>query len=145
MRRRDAVDTKEAATVLGMKDKEITDVAETPDGHVVTTHDGQRTLIHRDGSLTHGVAEPEVEVVGEVSDEEAVRIAAHMNGEAVTEAGEAGDDEVPNGTAAEVLDWVGEDQDRAERALHLEMKSPNQRTTLVAKLSQLLTRLGAQG
>lgn len=135
------MDLNEAAARMGMKaGTEVVDVAETDDGHVVTTHDGQRTLIHSDGSMTHGVADPDVEVVEEISDEEAAQIAAYVD-----RATEVGDDEVPDGTANEVLEWVGEDVDRAERALDVELHSENQRTTLVAKLSALLARLGAQG
>lgn len=132
---------EEAAARLGMKPhREVVDVVETPDGHVVTTHDGYRTLINPDGSMTFGVPEPDVEVVGELTEEEAAAIAVHVN-----RTTEAGDDQVPDGTAAEVLEWVGEDVDRAQRALDAELHSANQRTTLVAKLSSLLGRLGAQG
>jgi hypothetical protein len=135
------MDIAEAAQRMGMKAfKEVVDVVETPDGHVVTTHDGFRTLIHPDGAMTFGVPEPDVEVVEEISEVEAQAIAEHVN--RVTE---AGDDDVPDGTANEIMEWVGEDIARGERALAVELKRDPQRSTLVAKLSNLLARLGAQG
>jgi glycerophosphoryl diester phosphodiesterase len=48
----------DAAKRLGMKVTEITDVVETGDGHVVTTHDGTRTLVADDGGLVFGVGAP---------------------------------------------------------------------------------------
>lgn len=36
-----------------------------------------------------------------------------------------GDDEVPAGSAKEVLDWVGDDKDRAQQALDAEETKPN--------------------
>lgn len=47
-------------------------------------------------------------------------------------------DEVPGGTAAEVLAWVGSDAGRAARALEVEQaKDGGGRSTLVANLSKL--------
>jgi hypothetical protein len=43
---------------LGMKTREVIAIVPTVDGHVVTTHDGYRTLVRADGSLEHGVPEP---------------------------------------------------------------------------------------
>lgn len=71
---------EEVCRLMGAKDREVDDVQETDAGTVVTVR-GFRTLIAADGSMTHGVDEPEVEIVGEVSDEDAAKIAAHVNGE----------------------------------------------------------------
>lgn len=50
---------EEAARILGMKPhREVLSVVPTDEGHVVSTHDGNRTLIRRDGSLRFGVPEP---------------------------------------------------------------------------------------
>lgn len=43
------------------------------------------------------------------------------------------DDEVPGGTIADILDWVGDDPDRAARALAVEEET-TARSTLMAKL-----------
>ncbi len=48
----------EMAAKMGMKVREVIAVVPTVDGHVVTTHDGYRTLVRPDGSLEHGVPEP---------------------------------------------------------------------------------------
>ncbi len=45
---------------------------------------------------------------------------------------------VPDGTAKDVIDWVGDDRDRARAALEAEQgKGDDARTTLVARLSKL--------
>ena len=47
-------------------------------------------------------------------------------------------DEVPDGTAAVVLDWVGDDTDKARRALEAEQaRGDKARSTLVAALTKL--------
>lgn len=48
----------------------------------------------------------------------------------------ASDDEVPDGTVEEVLAWVGDDKDRAARALDAELDGKD-RTTLVEALEGL--------
>lgn len=47
-------------------------------------------------------------------------------------------DEVPAGSIATVVGWVGEDRDRAERALSAEQSAEKPRVTLVAALTTLL-------
>lgn len=46
-------------------------------------------------------------------------------------------DEVPEGTAAEVLEWVGEDPERAKKALEAEEEG-DQRVGLSKKLKELI-------
>jgi hypothetical protein len=148
---------EEVVKLMGAKDREVDSVVEVPDGTVVTIH-GYRTLIHPDGSMTHGVDEPEVEIVGEISDEDAAKVAALVNGESDddeddfteddedaedAEVATADVDPVPDGSIAVVLEWVGQDQARAERALDAELHRDPQRSTLVAQLSQLLASIGA--
>lgn len=48
------------------------------------------------------------------------------------------DPEVPKGTRAEVLDWVGNDKERAQLALAAENETGEPRKTLVAELNELL-------
>lgn len=48
---------------------------------------------------------------------------------------------VPDGSAKDVIDWVGDDRDRARAALEAEQgKGDDARTTLVAKLTKLADR-----
>lgn len=48
---------------------------------------------------------------------------------------------VPDGSARDVIDWVGDDRDRARAALDVEQaKGDDARTTLVAKLTKLAGR-----
>jgi hypothetical protein len=47
-------------------------------------------------------------------------------------------DEVPDGTVAEVLEWVGDDSDRAVAALEAEEAADQPRTTLVAALEKVV-------
>lgn len=65
-------------------------------------------------------------------------------GEATTEA-PAGSDEVesnengvPKGSSKEVLEWVGEDQERARQALEAEQSDDKPRKGLVKELEELL-------
>lgn len=45
--------------------------------------------------------------------------------------------DVPSGTVREVLEWVGDDQDRAEQALAAE-KEGAKRSTLISELEDIL-------
>jgi hypothetical protein len=47
-------------------------------------------------------------------------------------------DQVPDGTIAEVLDWVGDDSDRAVAALEAEEARDQPRSTLVAALEKVV-------
>jgi len=49
---------------------------------------------------------------------------------------ETDDDEVPNGTVQDVLDWVGDDSDRAQEALEAERAGQN-RSTLITQLEAI--------
>lgn len=46
-------------------------------------------------------------------------------------------DEVPDGNADAVLDWVGDDRDRAQKALDAEKDRENPRSTLISKLKKV--------
>jgi hypothetical protein len=45
---------------------------------------------------------------------------------------------VPEGTTAEILAWVGDDQDRAQQALDAENKDEKPRTGLTGELNKIL-------
>lgn len=46
-------------------------------------------------------------------------------------------DQVPDGNADAVLDWVGDDRDRAAKAIEAEKERDNPRSTLISKLKKL--------
>lgn len=61
-------------------------------------------------------------------------------GEARVRLDKTGDtDPVPQGAIAVVMDWVGDDPDRAQRALEAEEAGERPRSTLVDQLKQLLS------
>ncbi|HEV2778552.1 MAG TPA: hypothetical protein VGX25_04055 [Actinophytocola sp.] len=110
-----------AARTLGMKEAEIVAVGELPGaGTVIETHDGQRTLVAADGSLSP--------YAGPVPDRP---VDVDLDEEGLVDG-----DEVPEGSADVVLAWVGTDPARARRALEAE-QAGQQRTTLIAKLEKL--------
>jgi hypothetical protein len=47
-------------------------------------------------------------------------------------------EEVKSGTSREVLGWVGDDKDRARRALEKEQASDKPRSTLIRELNEVL-------
>ena len=116
------MDRFEAARVMGMKPAEVLEVEQTADGVVVTTHDGVRTLLPG----------PAVKVVELNTGGEWTDITAH-----VSDPKPAGD-EVPDGSAKDVLAWVGDDSERALRALVAEQEKDTPRKVLVRDLEKLL-------
>lgn len=48
------------------------------------------------------------------------------------------EEEVPEGTTAEILGWVGDDQDRAQAALDKEEEDDSPRKGLTSELSKIL-------
>lgn len=111
---------EEAARVLGMKVREVTDW----DGQVALLFDGTRFRVHGDGTFEQmrgmqPVAAPAPDVVVEAPP-------ADLS------------DDVPAGPAADVTAWVGDDQGRAEAALLVERGRDRPRVTLVAELERLV-------
>jgi hypothetical protein len=173
----------QAAEVMGMAPHEVLAVAEVGDVHVVTTHDGQHTLITADGEaklLTEadaarlGVgeggeleqladaaedADPAKTAEGDDVDPNAVEIAERAR-QALENGGqgpvphapvanpEAGGlppnensddtDPVPDANKDDLLAWVGDDKDRATRALEAEKdRTGGPRSTVVAALEKV--------
>lgn len=52
---------------------------------------------------------------------------------------EASPGDVPEGTTAEILDWVGDDLDRAQRALDTEQANERPRVGLTSELNKILS------
>lgn len=46
-------------------------------------------------------------------------------------------EDVPTGTTKELLDWVGDDKDRAQRALDVELENDKPRNGLVKSLKEI--------
>jgi hypothetical protein len=120
----------EAARQLGMKEREITAVEKTADGLVITTHDGVRTLVGTDGGF-QVVSTPVV-----IPEDERCE-ACGGTGRKSESTDSPSDDGVPDGSADDVVKWVGEDRERAGRALAAEQARPTPRSTLVEKLERL--------
>jgi hypothetical protein len=118
---------EEAAQKMGMKPhREVTAVTAVDGGDVVTTHDGSHTFIADDGSMEFNVPAPaQAHVIVDVVGDE-----------------DLDDDEddpeaVPEGSTDAVLAWVGDDPERAARALAAERDRDKPRSTLVAALEKL--------
>ncbi|MFJ8818202.1 hypothetical protein [Amycolatopsis thermoflava] len=130
-----------AARTLGMKPSEIAAVDERADDVIVTTHDGQQVRVWF-GAVGPCVepytapAAPATETASTAADEGDDA----KEPEVVTPAG-ADPEEVPDGTAADVLAWVNEQPEsapeRARRALEAENGKEKPRSGLVAQLEKL--------
>ena len=112
------MDRVEAARLMGMKVSEVIDVEETANVIVVTTHDGVRTRLPGTGVV---VAVDELPA-----------------GEPAEDDDEPDGDDVPDGSAKEVLAWVGEDSDRAIRALEAEERRESPRKVLMGQLEKVV-------
>lgn len=101
---------------------------------------GELVRVNEDGSPWTGGTTPVTggrEVAADGRDLEIARLRAQLE-ELQAEPGPKVDpDAVPVGTVAAVLGWVGDDRDRAARALDAENAAEKPRTTLVAALKAL--------
>lgn len=129
----------EAAKRMGMPAREVLAVAEVGDVHVVTTHDGQHTIVTDDGRTEPFDGTPPGEAgqpdAGDGEREDAPGVDADGDGTPDDTDG----DGVPDGTADQVLTWVGEDAEKAKLALAAEQAKAKPRSTLVAALDKLAT------
>lgn len=121
---------EDAAQVMGMPAHEVLAVAEVGDVHVVTTHDGQHTVVTADGAAR--LAEPhELEALTAPAETQADAPDGGVDPAAGTDP-----DAVPDGKAEDVLAWVGEDKDRAARALTAEKAKDKPRAGVVSALEK---------
>ena len=105
-------------------------------------HDDERAEVvrDRDAAFTEGVEEEQERLAeeGEVGpgdptlekDDDGVPIPKDESSDAGTS---SDSDDVPDGTIQEVLEWVGDDSERAQRALDVERTGQN-RSSLVSQL-----------
>jgi hypothetical protein len=114
---------------MGMPVHEVLAVAEVGGCHVVTTHDGQRTLVTDDGATEpYTQPEPDPAPVADMTDGE-----GQADGDGVPI------DPVPDGySAKDVLAWVGDDTHRAAAALAAEQARAEPRSTVVSALQKLV-------
>lgn len=113
---------EEAAVEMGMQLSEVVEVIDVPNGTVVETHDGVRTLVTSDGQFlpyTESLAAPAPVDADEDVD---------LDG-----------DGVPDGAAPGVLTWVGEDSQRAAAALDAERARDKPRSSLITALEKLVS------
>lgn len=143
-------DRRQLSRVLGMKPAEIVAAVELPDADppaaVVQTHDGQHVLVTSDQDGNPVVQPWDGRLPGApVDGGEEVLVSEHgpelITGARVVDPneranGQGDSDAVPVGTVEEVLAWVGEDKDRAARALVVERDSDKPRKSLVDQLKQ---------
>lgn len=112
---------EQAAARLGTTVHRIAGIDDHPAGSVVRLFDGSQWLV-TDTVVRRYV--PDVDdppaTAGELEDAEDDQDAA-----------------VPTGTADQVLEWVGEDRERAARALAAEQARSSPRKTVVARLEAL--------
>jgi hypothetical protein len=145
----------EAAAVMGMPPREVTAVAEVGDYHVVSTHDGQKTIVTDAGKAV--LLKPdatEAEVAAELGITEAELRAQLDRDQAVDLAGDGEPEQIPPGggenggdgtpepvpdvDAKELVAWVGDDPDRAVRALEAEQaREKGPRSTVVTALEKV--------
>lgn len=156
---RTALTHESAAQLLGMKPREVIAVGRRETDDVVTTHDGVRTVVGDDGSLTFyaaGKTTPLPSSRGPIAAAPADPLPPALpvvlpstpdadhpapSGDPTTGGLPAGSDTpepVPAGPVDAVLDWVGEDRERAQRALDAEQAAPKPRTGLTGQLEKLL-------
>jgi hypothetical protein len=161
------MDRFEAARTLGLADTEVLDVKDTEDGTAARCRDGSERLITDDGvfALTDHPAttgfrrwdgsDAPAKALDEAREERVAEEKPDINVDlppaskkqlaAETEATRVAKDddspevssEVPDGNADAVLDWVGDDRDRARQALAVEVERDNPRSTLISKLRKL--------
>lgn len=122
----------DVAQQMGMKPREIVavDKDEVIGGLVVTTHDGVKSLLTEDGVKPYAPAPVEVakEQLAEVVQRPPATPETPVTGAPAV---------VPEGSEKDVLDWVGDDKDRAAVALKVEQNHAKPRKGLVDKLQKL--------
>lgn len=133
------MNTHEAARLLGVASHEVLEVRHDTEGWWAL-HEDMASHIR----LWRNI--PAWQLVGERSAE----IAMLPSGAVVRESGttpeevatgpavDVDGDGVPDGTAAQILEWVGDDPGRAERALAAESARDRPRTVLTAALEKLV-------
>ncbi|UUV34386.1 hypothetical protein NQK81_13325 [Amycolatopsis roodepoortensis] len=142
---------EDAARVMGMAPSEVLAVAEVGEYLVVTTSDGQRTAVADNGDLHLLTPETAAQLgIGQETEapvdvdpdssgegESTGPVLENPGGDQTPEVTGEQVDEVPDVNKDELLAWVGDDTDRAARALAAENARDKPRSTVVAELEKV--------
>lgn len=131
------MDKHEAGRVLGLADADVLSVEQTEDGARVTVRDGGDRLITDDGVFALSDHPATAQLRRHEGDPASAEDSEPYDPTQDDDPGDPGTD-VPDGSADVVLTWVGDDAERAQRALAAEDKRDHPRSTLVAKLRALV-------
>lgn len=131
------MDRFEAGRALGLADADIVGVEETEDGTAVATRDGGDRLITADGVFALSDHPATKQLRRWKAEEQGEQLEAEPDEEDAAAASASAGGEVPDGSADDVLTWVGEDLERAAEALAVEENREHPRSTLIAKLRKL--------
>lgn len=147
----------DVARLLSIADADVESFEENELGLFVDVRDGGRRVVTKDGLFAcddhpanrqlrqwSPVAKPGLilTVVGIDKASEAfvdAQTAAEQLGHTLTALSDKPEESVPDGTAAEVLAWVGGSPERALQAYEVEEKRDKPRSTLLAKLEELVS------
>jgi hypothetical protein len=132
------VDKYEAARLLSVAESEIVEVRQDADGWYALHHDmASHTQVWRHIPAWQVPAAAAAEEGDEPEQDGGDSSDTVEEEEAAEPVGDLDGDGVPDGTAAEVLEWVADDPQRAGAALVAETARERPRSTLVAHLEKL--------
>jgi len=123
------------ARTVRVADADVLGVRETDDGYAVQLNNGSVVLVREDGHYRLTDHDNEQKRLplweGEVSSDESETDFNEDEDESEAES-------VPDGPAHEVLEWVGDDPDRAGEALETEQSRDKPRIVLVKQLERTI-------
>ena len=131
----------EAARRLGVADADIRDVTKHEQGYEVRAWTGAHWLLTDDGRLFAMDDHPGTKNLSRWtgSDEQRAPVYDDSPAEPTQEPAvrDLGIEEVPQGKVSEIIEWVGTDKNRAQRALEVEEASDAPRRNLVTQLKRV--------
>lgn len=125
------------ARAMGMRPSEIVDMEYLRSGVVVTTHCGTKSHVGEDGTVTTPPPD-DVAAAPAPPPERKPKTQEPPPAPKTSEPPEGSAAEVPSGSVAVVMEWVGDDQDRAAAALAREQLSEVPRKSLIEALQHLV-------
>lgn len=130
----------EIARLLGMKEREVIAVRTHRDGYVVTTHDHQQVVLDVSGApapaeepLQLTAEQKRKAAAAEAADAKRKAAAARKEAETAVKVTEA--DTTADG--AQILEWVGDNPERASYCHAAESRAAKPRTELLEELGRL--------
>jgi hypothetical protein len=131
----DELTRAELARLMGMKAGEVLAAEETDGGWLVTTHDQVVSYVTVDEATGRAFCTPYM------VDGRLVSAVPVVQAESVAAGGDRAEDLQdlpPEGSEKQVLEWVGDDAERAAAALRMEQATGSPRKGLVAKLARIV-------